>query len=234
VARPATAALSLTLPESVPAAELLPLLLDSQTTAVAASRTGGPVPLRALFNFGEHGREIISSEIALRLVRMLDMAHNEGMRRAAQTAGAGTGSGGDGAATTAAPELDPLFSAFLLSHVSVSLLPLLNVWSHDRVEQGHVCERKNDRGTDLNRNWDYLWGQDSRQPLPADEQFPGPSAFSEVESRVLRDLATALRPDLYVNYHSGIREMYCGWDHRAELIPNAAEVMKVLNHANDR
>lgn len=233
VARPATAALSLTLPDSVPAAELLPLLLDATTTAVAASKTGGPVPLRALFNFGEHGREIISSEIALRIVRMLDLAHNEQLRRA-QATGAGGGGDGVGAGGAPEPELDPLFGAFLLSHVSLSLVPLLNVWSHDRVEQGHVCERKNERGTDLNRNWNYLWNQDPRPPSPADEQYPGPAAFSEVESRVLRDLATALRPDLYVNYHSGIREMYCGWDHRAELIPNAAEVMKLLNHANER
>ena len=47
-----------------------------------------------------------------------------------------------------------------------------------------------------------------------DEQYPGPSAFSEAESRALRDVATSFRPSLYINVHSGIKEMYMGWDHK--------------------
>ena len=54
---------------------------------------------------------------------------------------------------------------------------------------------------DLNRNW----GNDHRDknvPL-GDEMYPGPSGFSEPETRILRDLVSAERPDLFLSVHSG-------------------------------
>jgi hypothetical protein len=199
-------------PATTPAGTLLNQLLHSGRPTWQP-----PDPLRVLLNFGEHGRELISSEVALAVMKAIDM-------------------------DAASEPHQKLFIAFLLTHAELKITPLLNVWSHVRVEEGHACERKNANGVDLNRNWNYLWSgpEDAsaqaqrRAPIPQDEQYPGPSAFSEFESRTLRDLATEFRPDLYINYHSGIREMYCGWDHRQELIPNAEEVLRLLNHMNTR
>ena len=48
------------------------------------------------------------------------------------------------------------------------------------------CER---HGTDLNRNYDYLWGQEKKYTSsdPCSDQYFGPSVFSEVESSNVRD-----------------------------------------------
>lgn len=36
------------------------------------------------------------------------------------------------------------------------------------------------------------------------------------------------RPDLYINVHSGLREMYFGWDHKVELIDEAEYIKETL------
>lgn len=45
-----------------------------------------------------------------------------------------------------------------------------------RVEAGELCERKNGRGVDPNRNWDVHWGHKERDYDPA-EEFPGRAPF---------------------------------------------------------
>jgi hypothetical protein len=270
------AAQKLDLPDT-PAAELLRSLLlttattedntlESTATAPASvfggtgsgSGGGGALdPLRVLFNFGEHGREIISSEVALQLVHMLDMEAQQALKPPPPTLADAAADEAEAAAMAAADpashpagtrELDPLFTAWLLSHARMVLLPLLNVWSHQRVEEGELCQRKNKRQVDLNRNWDFLWDglppssssttnpgdikrrqqRRVRNSNPDDEQYGGTEPFSEVESRVLRDVALQVRPNLFVNVHSGITEMYCGWDWKQELIPNGAEALRLL------
>jgi hypothetical protein len=267
------AAQKLDLPDT-PAAELLRSLLlttaaTEDTATAPASVFGGTGsggggggaldPLRVLFNFGEHGREIISSEVALQLVHMLDMEAQQALPlpppiladAAADKAETAMAAADPASHLAGTRELDPLFTAWLLSHARVVLLPLLNVWSHQRVEEGELCQRKNKRQVDLNRNWDFLWdglppssssssrtnaGDIKRRQQqrrrhnanPNDEQYGGTEPFSEVESRVLRDVAQLVRPNLFVNVHSGITEMYCGWDWKQELIPNGAEALRVL------
>lgn len=125
------------------------------------------------------------------------------------------------------------FSA-LLRNTEFHLVPNLVPWSRRQVEQGLVCQRKNARGVDLNRNYDY---QFNRHPnlhlrLPTSDQYPGPRPFSEPESRAVRDEATRFRPDLYINVHSGAREMYTGWDHKPDLIPTASDVLPLLDFLN--
>lgn len=51
---------------------------------------------------------------------------------------------------------------------------------------------------------------------------------------MLRDIATSYLPDLYVNVHAGIREMYMGWDHKIMLIPNSEEVLRLLTYVSQR
>ena len=45
-----------------------------------------------------------------------------------------------------------------------------------RVEAGELCERKNGRGVDPNRNWDVHWGHKERDYDPA-EEFSGRAPF---------------------------------------------------------
>jgi hypothetical protein len=47
-----------------------------------------------------------------------------------------------------------------------------NTHGRDLVEAGQLCERKNGRGVDTNRNWDIDWGKKEKDYNPA-EEYPG-------------------------------------------------------------
>jgi len=42
---------------------------------------------------------------------------------------------------------------------SLQIVPMENIRGRARVEAGELCLRKNGRGVDPNRNWDYHWGE---------------------------------------------------------------------------
>ena len=44
------------------------------------------------------------------------------------------------------------------------------------VERGQLCERKNGRGVDTNRNWEVHWGFKEKDYDPK-EEFPGTRPF---------------------------------------------------------
>ena len=44
------------------------------------------------------------------------------------------------------------------------------------VEAGNLCERKNGRGVDTNRNWEVHWGHKEKDYDPA-EEYPGTHPF---------------------------------------------------------
>jgi hypothetical protein len=44
-----------------------------------------------------------------------------------------------------------------------------NVHGREVVEAGNLCERKNGRGVDTNRNWDLHWGFRERDYDPSEE-----------------------------------------------------------------
>ena len=48
-------------------------------------------------------------------------------------------------------------------------------------------------GVDINRNFDINWGGDGSSNAPCMATYHGPSAFSEAESRAIRDLLAANR-----------------------------------------
>lgn len=170
--------------------------------------------VRVLFVAGEHGRELITSEILAALVHKIAAATDPAISRAEVH--------------------EPLgwFSSFL-RNVRLTVVPVLNPFSRKAAERGDdLCSRRNEHGVDLNRNWDFMFGKhpDPALRTPTSDQYPGAHAFSEPQTRALRDLAIKLRPHLYVNVHSDIEEMYYGWDHAEEAVPNADLVEKLLAH----
>ena len=56
------------------------------------------------------------------------------------------------------------------------VLPLENGHGRDLVESGQLCERKNGRGVDPNRNWDIDWGKKEKDYDPK-EEYPGAAPF---------------------------------------------------------
>ena len=214
-----------------------PIPLYTLTSSHSLSHLSTP-KLRLLLNFGEHGRELITSETALTYLRFVDRLSRQTEREQRRAAGApereeGVAEDEFEYARYAEDENDVSdeFLRYLTRNSAATVLPLLNRWGHERVEAGEECSRKNARGVDLNRNWDFLWAQTAK--APQDETYAGPMPFSEEESRCLRDVAVALQPHVYVNVHSGIKELYFGWDHRGDaMIPNQREVTRLYERVN--
>lgn len=59
-------------------------------------------------------------------------------------------------------------------------------------------------GVDINRNYGFKWGIDSigSSPTTSSDVYRGPSAFSEPETRVQRDIVVALKPIVGASYHT--------------------------------
>lgn len=54
----------------------------------------------------------------------------------------------------------------------LQILPMENVDGRTLAEAGQLCERKNGRGVDTNRNWDIDWGKKEKDYDPS-EEYPG-------------------------------------------------------------
>ena len=58
----------------------------------------------------------------------------------------------------------------------MQVIPMENEAGRGMVEGGTLCERKNARGVDTNRNWDIHWGFREKDYDPS-EEFPGHKPF---------------------------------------------------------
>lgn len=67
-------------------------------------------------------------------------------------------------------------------------------------------------GVDLNRNFDYKWGQDNEGSSPdiADQTYRGRSPASEPETQAMSGLLERIRPAFLVNYHSAAELLLYG------------------------
>lgn len=77
-------------------------------------------------------------------------------------------------------------------------------------------------GVDLNRNYAWGWGGGGASPNPDDDTYRGTSAFSEPESRAVRDFVNA-RPNLKVllSYHTFSELILYPWGGSDAEIPDA-------------
>ena len=166
---------------------------------------------QVLLNFGAHGRELVSSEVALRLASMLC---GEAPSRFVE---------GD-------TEKSRLRIAELLRQVVVKVVPVQVPSARRLAETGSgSCKQRrlNSRGVDVNRNWDVAWtaGDDEA----GSSQYRGPRPFSEPETRVLGRLAADWRPDVFVDVRSGDRYMAIPYAHRAAGPTNRADRAAMLD-----
>ncbi|CAJ2642851.1 unnamed protein product [Trifolium pratense] len=144
--------------------------------------------LRILLSFGQHGRELITSELAFRIMSILsEEKHLPGMDEASLNS--------------------------ILDKVVIKVVPMENINGRKLVEGGDLCERRNGRGVDLNRNWSVDWGKKEKDYDPYEEN-PGIAPFSEPESQIMRKLAVSFEPHIWVNVHSGMEALFMPYDHK--------------------
>ncbi|RHY80448.1 hypothetical protein DYB35_012796 [Aphanomyces astaci] len=65
-------------------------------------------------------------------------------------------------------------------------VPIANIDGYDMTWSGNRYQRKNANQVDLNRNWPSFY-QNPKPPGPSEETYPGPSAFSEPETKGIAD-----------------------------------------------
>ncbi|KAG2243159.1 hypothetical protein Bca52824_095003 [Brassica carinata] len=140
---------------------------------------------RILLTFGQHGRELITSELAFRILSILSeeqfLPNING-----------------GQPSTTPSWTNSLTDNYIFSFFWKKLVPIENFNGRKRVEAGDLCERRNGRGVDLNRNWGVDWGKKEKDYDPYEEN-PGTAPFSEPETQIMRKLAISFDPHIWIN-----------------------------------
>ncbi|XP_078440711.1 Zn-dependent exopeptidases superfamily protein isoform X2 [Wolffia australiana] len=165
---------------------------------------------RLLLSFGQHGRELITSEVALKLLYAI-------------------------CGEIDVPGYDMVSLSRVLEDLTIKVVPMENINGRKLVESGELCERRNGRGVDLNRNWDVDWGKKEKDYDPYEEN-PGTGPFSEPEAQIMQKLAESFRPHVWVNVHSGMEGLFMPYDHKNST-PGGSQllVMKsILDEINYR
>lgn len=96
-----------------------------------------------------------------------------------------------------------------LSKVEIYATPIVN-------PAGNFADtRKNANLVDVNRNYDFHWGEEGASASIADFTYRGPAAESEPEVKANADFQREIRPDIVVTMHTGVAEFYWpwGWTH---------------------
>ncbi|XP_037444987.1 zinc carboxypeptidase-like [Triticum dicoccoides] len=167
--------------------------------------------IKILLSFGQHGRELITSELALSLLYILTEKR--------KIAG-----------------VDLSSFEKILEHLVIKVVPIENFNGRKRVEAGEICDRRNGRGVDLNRNWSVDWGKKEKDYNPFEED-PGTAPFSEPEAQIMQELSKSFKPHIWVNVHSGMEALFMPYDHK-NTTPDGApshlmrSVLENVNHRN--
>ena len=105
-----------------------------------------------------------------------------------------------------------------LAETELYATPIVNV------EGNFGDSRKNGRLVDLNRNYDFKWGEaeGGSSGSITDLTYRGPAPFSEPESSANAAFMTEIRPDVVMTMHTGIAEFYWPWGWTHDVSPDDA------------
>ena len=111
--------------------------------------------------------------------------------------------------------------------------PMVNPDGHEFTRTNARLWRKNRRrnangsvGVDPNRNYGYMWGTldiSTSSHVPSDETYVGPRAFSEPETRAVRDLVARELFSGLITYHSYSQLILYPWGYTADPIADPAD-----------
>lgn len=118
---------------------------------------------------------------------------------------------------------------YLVNNLELYFIPCINpdgyIWNETTNPDGFGYWRKNRRdngdgsfGVDLNRNYGYFWGNDDigSSPNPYSETYRGPEAFSEPETRAVRDFCREHDFLFTLNYHTSGNLLIYPWAYSDE------------------
>jgi hypothetical protein len=127
----------------------------------------------------------------------------------------------------------------ILDTRQVDLVPIVNPDGHVVVEKGlagqpggNAMKRKTTSGgdgTDVNRNFQYHWGGPGASSSPRAEDYRGPAAESEPETRAVESFTQARKPSMFTDWHSYSRLDMYPWGDTKEHAPDYAGLKAVAN-----
>ena len=128
-------------------------------------------------------------------------------------------------------ETDPEIQA-IIDNTEMYIIPIVNPdgyqYNINTNPNGGGMWRKNRSlnsgyyGVDLNRNFGLAWGYDDQgsSPYPSELTYRGPSAFSELETQMLKELCEAQNFKIALNYHSYSNLLLYPWGYIPETCPD--------------
>lgn len=141
---------------------------------------------------------------------------------------------------------DPEVTAWV-DRNEIYLVPVINVDGHDIVTSGRDPRwRKNARdvngdgvagvfpeGVDVNRGYDFNWGQGGSGE-PTSDRYRGEHPFSEAENRAMRHLLELKSFVLSISYHSQGEVIYFPWDWNGRPAPDDALIRQIAGEMAHR
>jgi hypothetical protein len=122
----------------------------------------------------------------------------------------------------------------IMDHTQMYFVPCINVdgylYNQSTNPTGGGMWRKNRKingdgttGVDLNRNFGAWWAYDNigSSPTTSSETYRGPSAFSEPETRMIRDWSIQHTPKISIHYHTYGNDVIYPWGHISTLTPDS-------------
>lgn len=186
---------------------------------------------RVMFVFGEEGRDLLTSEIALRVLH--DTCHHQPI-------------------TLSSHHQQRPSEQRLSEGVELVLVPILNPDGRRISEMGRRCDRTNANDVDVDRNWPSFWGEQGTIPVDVHPQpdttrnhagflrsavarrvlnrgessnhnslSPGSHPFSEPETRALKAIVEKMQPASYVSVRTGAVALTVPWDCKPSLLADA-------------
>ena len=120
-----------------------------------------------------------------------------------------------------------------LSQGEIWVAPMVNPDGHEYSRVQNRLWRKNRRpnpdgsvGVDPNRNYGYMWGTlniNTSSHVPSDETYVGPRAFSEPETRTVRDLIGGELFRGVITYHSYSQLILYPWGYTNQPIADPTD-----------
>lgn len=123
--------------------------------------------------------------------------------------------------------------ADLVNSTEMFFIPILNVDGYARNIQtnpsGGGMWRKNrvangdgSFGVDINRNYGFFWGYDDEgsSPIPYDDTYRGTEAFSENETRMIKEFCESHNFKIALNYHSYSNLFLYPWGYTPDACPD--------------
>lgn len=130
-----------------------------------------------------------------------------------------------------------------LQQGEIWVAPMVNPDGHEYTRTGERLWRKNRRrnpdgsiGVDPNRNYGYMWGTLNRSTsshVPRDDTYVGPRAFSEPETRAVRNLVARELFAGVLTYHSYSQLILFPWGYTSSPIVDPIDHREMVEFAND-